>query len=283
MVDKNILMKNYNGTDWDNLFPISKAKNIITDLYGGINLEDWLRVKPIGSNALGFIDSAYLPNDCNLFGYRSDGVSFSNLITMEQNNIVKVGDYDALLWLVSNSYVSLRSPSNPSYQQIDAEGNPIGPGRTILHQGNTGGHLVVFSDGDHVLSQNIYSELHTLTVVNGQYPANSYNNFYYTIPRAGMYLFNVILKVKNAPTSVGAIRFGVEIIKASDQSTNQSDMQDVFYDPSAYGTPFISSTFMYRLSTGDQVKPIVKPLKEDVTITNGTKFYLYQLGDTIQA
>ena len=256
---------------------------INNQVYGDIleQIEDLRsRFTSIG-DAVETLGSLYVPNDHNLFGRKKDG-SYMNIGTVQQNDILQYGDEATrTMWLVAMGYHSLRSPSSPSYQKIDEDGDPVGPGRTILHQGNTGGHLVVFSVGEHPLKKNEYIEMHTLTNVNGCYPPDSYNNFYYKVPRAGMYFFNPIVKLRDEPPARGYLRFGLRIMRANGTVTN-SDMADVLYDPDVYGTPFISSSFGYRLSTGDQVQVIVKPINHEIVLDEGTKLYLYQLGDTIQ-
>jgi hypothetical protein len=230
--------------------------------------------------------SLYVANDDNLFGKTSTG-GHINIGTVQQNDILQYGDINAtIMWLLANNYISLRSPNSPSYQKIDGSGNTVGAGRTIFHQGNSCNHAVVFSTGTDYLTKNSYNTLFNLpttTDINGQFPVNSFdaNTGLYTIPRAGMYDFDISLKIDTAPPKKGYVRFALYILK-QDGTSVTSDMEDQFYDPTAYGTPFISGQFMYRLSAGDKVAVKIKPLTDDLTVSNGTKLYLYGLGDTIQ-
>lgn len=240
------------------------------------------RFKPVGKDALEIDGSIYIGNDHNLFGRTADG-KYYNLITPQNNGVLDIGDMDVpIMWLQTKGYHSLRAPLTPSYQEVDENGVPVAPGRTMLHQGNSSGHLVVFSVGEHELIQGMDNELHTLTEVNGVFPEGAYNNFYYKIPRAGMYHFSPTVSLKNAPTAPGYLRFSVRIMRASGGTTT-SVMQDVYYDPSKYGTPFLTASFMYRLSKDDQVQVVARPLNENLMIGNGTKLYIYQHGDTIQS
>lgn len=281
MVEKDIQMKHYNEEteQFENLNPLTTDENVMSKKHM-ISIADLLRFVPVGKDALETLGSVYIPNDHNLFGKTPEG-DYYNLITPQDNGILDIGDMKVpVMWLQTKGYHSLRAPLSPSYQKVDELGNPIGAGRTIKHQENSSGHLVVFSVGEHVLETGIYSELHTLTNVNGQFPPDSYSNFYYKIPRAGIYHFNPIIKLLNAPQSDGYLRFGIRFIRNG--QTTVSDMDDVYYNPSGYGTPFISSSFQYRFSKDDLVQVVVRPLKEQLTIGAGTKLYMYQLGDTIQ-
>lgn len=236
---------------------------------------------PVGDNALRAQDSVYLNNDANLFGYDNAG-GHTNIGTVQQNNLLQFGDMNAkTTWFVTDNYHSLRAPNSPSYQKVDSLGNAVGAGRTIKHQENSSYHLRVFANGDHALTKNIYTDLHTLTDVQDIFPPASYNNFAYIIPREGMYHFNLQMKIKTAPLNKGAIR--VAISKLSAGVTTVTDMGDIFYDPAQYATPFLNMSFDWKFKKDDQVTIKVNPLTENLVIENGTRLQIYVLGDTIQA
>jgi hypothetical protein len=242
------------------------------------------RFKPVGDTSLETDGSFYIPNDFNIFGRKSDNVSFSNLITMEQNNLVKVGDYDTdAMWLMSGVYQSFRAPLSPAYQQIDSQGNAVGTSKTMKHQGNSSNHLFVFGVGNHTCMMGEWIELHTLTNVGGQFPPNSYNNFAYTIPRDGMYDFTVTLKLSDQTpvTTKGAIRIAVSLLRGGVATIGE--MATVHYDPTTDLSPFLSASFKYKYNLGDQITIKIKPINENITLEEGTRLHLYGLGDTIQA
>jgi hypothetical protein len=244
-------------------------------------MNDFFRYEKIGDESLELLGSLYLKNDKNLFGRKSDG-THANLATMQDNNIAQYGDYAVpVMWFIAMDYFSFRSKGNPTYQQIDDNGNAIGSGRTILHQGNACNHAVVFSSGTQTLFKGVDNNINILNNVNGVFPTGNFVNGVYTIPRAGMYFYDVAVKLGVTPPRQGYIRFVAQITKP-DGSVITSNMEDVLYDPASYGTPFVSASFMYRHSNDDKVRILVHPLTDDVTIESGTKLYLYGLGDTIQ-
>lgn len=278
----------------------AKLNELIGQLEGGTAqyiqqlMEKWLadgtlaqiiagafRWELVGSDSLEAKGSIYLKNDNNLFGRKADG-TFTNIGTVQQNDIVQYGDFDSdVMWMVTSKYHSFRAPSSPSYQQLDpVTGAAVGVGRTILHQGNSSNHLVAFSVGDVTLHQNSNNTLTNLTNINGQFPPNSYTNLRYAIPRAGMYHFDITAKIKTQPPKAGYIRVVLSIMRGGQEIT--SDMQDMYYDPVSYATPFLSESFLYRLSKDDLVQVQLKPLNETITLEEGTKLYIYGLGDTIQ-
>lgn len=252
----------------------------------------WKQVNGSPSAAAG--ESVYMPNDSNLFGYMADGQTkpngdnWLNIGTVEQNSIILLGDFFNFfngvgqpLWIEANTYVSMRGQNSPSYQKLDANGNTVDPGRTIKHQGNSSYHFIGFANGDQTLPVNTYSTLNTITTVNLQFPPSSWDGTGYLIPRNGVYAFDVKVKIDQAVTRAGSIRFALYIVH-SDNSTTQSDIVDVDYNGS-YATPFKGTSFQYALSLGDRVYIQVKPLTDALTIGNGSQIHIYGLGDTIQS
>lgn len=239
----------------------------------------WTSVNGSASAKAG--ESVYLKNDTNLFGYLSDG-TFGNLATMEQNNIAKIGDFNIpTLWLAAMNYISLRAQNNPSFQLIDAEGNPVDDGRTLYHQGNNSYHLWAFASGSATLTKDVANPITNLTNINKVFPANAYVNGGYTIPRNGMYSHSVTVKLGTAPLAKGVIRVGIQ--KVADGVTSISEYADLHYDPTSYATPFLTVSFNAYYSKDDVITLTLEPQNENITIEEGTKLGLYILGDTIQA
>lgn len=232
-------------------------------------------------NAIKLLDSLYIGNDNNIFGYKADG-SYSNLATMEQNDIAKYGDFDIpTVWLMAQNYISLRAQNTPSFQLQDADGKPVGPGRTFFHQGNNCYHFIGFANSEQTLTKNVYQRATLFNSINGQFPPVSWGNNEYTIPRSGVYLFSPRIKITQPVTMDGVLRVRVSIVRASDGATDTSDMADIYYS-TAYDTPFLTTNFQYRLSKDDRVSIELRPYNENLTIGTGSSLNIYGLGDVIQ-
>ncbi|QZA69114.1 tail protein [Bacillus phage 010DV004] len=249
-----------------------------TDVSG---LQDLTRFTAVGTNALATKGSLYVKNDDNLFGYLSDG-NFTNLATVEQNNIAKLGDTYISTWLVGKDYVSIKAPSVSVVEQVNSDGSNISPARTMYHQGNFCNHAMFASTtGSLTLPVNVYTKLTVMDSIVSSFPQGKATGVSYTVPRAGIYTFNVTIKVTTAVTAAsGYIRFALNRDRGG--TVTDIDLQDVQYS-NAYGTPFLSANFIYKCEAGDILTPEVKPLTEDITIGAGTKCNMYFLGDSIQS
>ncbi|AYJ75183.1 putative minor capsid protein 1 [Bacillus phage BSP36] len=249
-----------------------------TDVSG---LKDLTRFTAVGTNALATKGSLYVKNDDNLFGYLSDG-NFTNLATVEQNNIAKLGDTYVSTWLVGKDYVSIKAPSVSVVEQVNSDGSNISPARTMYHQGNFCNHAMFASTtGSLTLPANVYTKLTVMDSIVSSFPQGKAAGVSYTVPRAGIYTFNITIKVSAALTATsGYVRFALNMDRGG--TVSDVDLQDVQYS-NAYGTPFLSANFIYKCNAGDIITPEVKPLTEDVTIGAGTKCNIYFLGDSITA
>lgn len=298
MANKNIQMRGKTGTTWDNLFPItylqnvkdSSGKTLIQYLADKVNngefnsLKDLVRFNPVGADALETKSSIYVPNDDNIFGRKVSG-EHTNIASVQQNDIMQFGDLKTdVMWFMAKNYFSFRSTGNPTYQQLDANGNNVGSGRTIMHQGNSTFHFIGFAVGSQVLTKSVYNDLRIIANVNGVFPQGAYNTSLneYTIPRAGAYMFQVSAKATSQLQGVGSNNAGsirVSLVVNGDRK----DIDDMQYNGVPNKTPFLTTSFMYRLSAGDKVSIQLNPFNEDITIGAGSKFNIYNLGDTIQA
>ncbi|AXH71141.1 hypothetical protein BSP38_099 [Bacillus phage BSP38] len=157
--------------------------------------------------------------------------------------------------------------------------------REAFHQGNFCNHAM-FSSSETVTSATLVKDTYTdltavLDTVVSSFPAGKATGASYTIPREGVYSFNITLKVTTAVTAAaGYIRFGLK--QSRGETVTDIDLQDVHYS-NAFGTPFLSANFIYKCNVGDVITPEIKPLTEDVTIGAGTKCNIYFLGDSITA
>ena len=247
-----------------------------TDVDG---LKGLTRFTAVGANSLATKGPLYIKNDDSLFGYMSDG-SFSNLATIEQNDIAKLGDTYANTWLVGKEYVSIKSPTVSVVEQFNADGSNKSEARTVYHQGNFCNHAMFSSTtGTLVLPVNVYTKLTVMDSIISSFPQGKAAGVSYTIPREGVYTFNITIKVSTDLTSAsGYVRFALNRDRGG--TVSDIDLQDVQYSNS-YGTPFLSANFIYKCDAGDILTPEVKPLTEDVTIGEGTKCNIYFLGDSI--
>jgi hypothetical protein len=282
--NNNTMIENWNDLiEWVETGSISESVTTKLNEWladGTLNSLTLGRFLPVGENAIKTIDSLYVPNDANIFGYKNDG-TYVNIGTVQDNNIVQYGDYNAdIMWLEAFNYHSIRAQNSPSFQKIDANKLPIEAGRTIKHQGNSSYHLRVVGVGEHILTKDSPTDLHTLTNVLHVFPPTAYNNFAYIIPREGMYGFNLQLKIKNIPLAKGVIRVSVSIL--SEGVSSIVEFADLAYDPATYGTPFLNTKFDWKFKKDDQVTVKVEALTENVTIGEGTRLQIYVLGDTIQ-
>lgn len=244
-------------------------------------LKDLTRFTAVGINALATKGSLYIKNDDNLFGYLSDG-NFTNLATVEYNNIAKLGDTYINTWLVGKDYVSIKAPSVSLVEQVNYDGSNISPARTMYHQGNFCNHaMFVSTTGSLTLPADVYTKLTVMDCIVSSFPQGKAAGVSYTVPRAGIYTFNITIKVSAAlKATSGYVRFALNI--DSDGTVSDVNLQDVQYS-NAYGTPFLSANFIYKCNARDIITPEVKPLTEDVTIGAGTKCNIYFLGDSITA
>lgn len=177
MVEKNIQMKGRNGTGWDNLYPFTYDSNVKDA--GGVPLTDLTsRFKKVGTTGLGFSASLFMGNDNNIFSYQSDGVNFSNMITLEQNNLLKIGDDGTtgtgvaipIMWIEATDHISILSPQVILPPLLTVK-SPSGTGKDLIAikdstvDSSTGvgvrmgaGGLVVIGSGE---SSNSEFDLHT--------------------------------------------------------------------------------------------------------------------------
>ncbi|PKR86099.1 hypothetical protein [Heyndrickxia camelliae] len=257
-------------------FPLLRDR--LTDSDGKIiNLQNLTRFEALGLLSLIVKGSLYIKNDYNIFGYLSDGVTYSNLATMEQNDIAKLGDDKARTWIMGKPYVRVMAPSFGLFEAWDSSYNPTTPLRDIYHSGNLTNHALIHQANNQVLTK-LASNKMTLGSPVTNFPSGSVTGGNtYTIPRKGIYLINMTIKVTTAVTLAnGYVRFGISHDVGG--TVTDRDFDDESYS-NVYNLPFLSTTFMYNFNAGDKVTPFVKPLNEDITIGAGSKFYIYYLGD----
>ncbi|AGY47360.1 minor capsid protein [Bacillus phage Grass] len=203
---------------------------------------------------------------------QTDVGGLKNLIS-SSNGAVDVGDAAMDATIKGKEKVSIAAPVlNVS-------------SRETYHQGNFCNHAI-FSGSETVtpatLAKDAYTDLTAvLDTVDSAFPAGSASAAAYTVPREGVYSFNVTVKVTTAVTATaGYIRFGLK--QSRGETVTDLDIQDVHYS-NAFGTPLLSATFIYKCAAGDVITPVIKPLTEDITVGTGSKCSIYFLGDSIQA
>ncbi|AUO79637.1 hypothetical protein BSP10_234 [Bacillus phage BSP10] len=203
---------------------------------------------------------------------QTDVGGLKNLIS-SSNGAVDVGDAAMDATIKGKEKVSIAAPVlNVS-------------SRETYHQGNFCNHAI-FSSSEAVapatLPKDTYTDLTAvLDTVDSAFPAVSASAAAYTVPREGVYSFNVTVKVTTAVTATaGYIRFGLK--QSRGETVTDLDIQDVHYS-NAFGTPLLSATFIYKCAAGDVITPVIKPLTEDITVGTGSKCSIYFLGDSIQA
>lgn len=102
MADKNILIKKYNGNDWDNIYPVTKAKNVT--LTTGGNVEDNLANKA-SLDVNGKVPLSQLPAIMNLFIVK-DATERNALTGIVKGNMAFETDtgktyiYDGTKWII---------------------------------------------------------------------------------------------------------------------------------------------------------------------------------------
>lgn len=241
------------------------------------------RLVALGLQALVFQGSAYLKNDNNLFGYLADGITAANLATMEQNDIAKFGDYNAVTWIAGKGYVSIRSPKLNIAEELNADGTSKKPLREVYHEGNKDFHATFGTNaGTQSMTKGTRNKINIITNVTSQFPAgNAYGvDGGYKIPRDGRYLFSTTVRPSGLTLAQSVLRFG--LFKNDGVTETAIDLQDVIAS-SAYGTGFYTATYMYDCKAGDIMIPFVNPLSEAIVAQAGTKHSVYFLGGTIQA
>lgn len=239
-------------------------------------IDDLLRFVGLGTDAIVYDGSIYVKNDHNIFGYDNAGEK-SNLATVQQNNIIQIGDFKHVMWLAAKDYITVKAPAMSIVEEVTASGGNITPARTVFHQGNSTYHALMHTSGSATKSipKNTYGKIDIVVNPISAFPEGSVKNQAYTIPRPGIYTFVITAKISSAlSVDRSYLRFGVE------RNGSFIDLSDVLVS-SAYGTPFISFNYMYQFDKGDTVAAAVKPLNEDLTIGAGSKFYIYFLGDAI--
>ncbi|MBX6361277.1 MAG: hypothetical protein IRZ03_14495 [Acidobacterium ailaaui] len=239
---------------------------------------DLARFEPNGQQSLTLKESLYIKNDKNLFGYNSDGSS-SSIASIEQNDIIKFGDFKNIAWIAAKDYVAIKAPAMSLTEQVDANGNNITPPRTIYHQGNFCNHAILYcTTGTQNLTKNSVNLISILDTTISAFPSYNVTNNSYIIPRKGVYVINITAKITTTVTATsGLMRFGIR--RNSGGTVTDIDINDQSYSSTAYGTPFLGTTFIYRFNQEDIVSPYLKPLNENITIGLGTKFNIYFLGD----
>lgn len=228
----------------------------------------------VGNGGLKAKSSFYLNNDDNFFGQTSSGKTV-NVATIQQNNILDIGNFDTDTWVRGKDKVSIRAPKIDITPEMDANGVATGPGREILHTGITAYHAKLHSTGNQTLTEGTNNVLTITSDIQSCFPAGSVSGTKYTIPKAGMYMFMVTLRPQAVTKQISMIQFGLEIRKGNDVSF--SDLGSEIAS-SAYQTAFIGKTFMFQLSQGDVIAPFAKPLNEDLIIGAGTRFFCYYMG-----
>jgi|GEM_PF-1977081 len=249
-----------------------------SNIVSAINeLKNLSRFEWLGLLSLILKGSLYLKNDNNLFGYSNNGNPI-NLATIQQNDIMKYGDFAAdIMWLVAKEYFSFRSKGNPTYQQLDDAGNPVGPGRTMYHQGNQAHHVILnTTSGTQTLTQNTRNYLTVLNSVVSHFPTGNLSGIDYTIPRTGVYAFNFVIRPTAVANQISILRLG--FTKDRIGTPSHTDALDIILS-SVYGTGFYNGTFFYHLAQGEVITPFANPLNENLTLQAGTKLYIYFLGD----
>lgn len=203
---------------------------------------------------------------------KTDVGGLQNLIS-SSSGVVDVGDATMDAVINGKSKVSVSSPM----LQVSS--------REAFHQGNFCNHTILASSEavtPVTLTKDAYTELTgVLDTVTSAFPAGSVSGATYTVPREGVYSFNITVKVTTAVTATaGYVRFGLK--QQRGETTTDIDIQDTHYS-NAFGTPFLSATFIYKCNAGDVITPEVKPLTEDITVGAGSKCNIYFLGDSIQS
>ena len=239
-------------------------------------IDDLLRFVGLGESAIIYDGSVYVKNDNNIFGYDNEGNKV-NLATVQQNNLIMLGDWTGPMWIAAKDYVTVKAPAMSLVEEINPNGTNITPARTILHQGNSCFHALMQTDGSTTqsISKNEWGTINILANSLSQFPVNSVSDQTYTIPRNGLYSFVITAKISSALTVERSyLRFGIQ------RNGSYVDLSDMLMS-SSYGTPFISLNYMYEFNKGDKISPAIKPLNEDITIGAGSKFFIYFQGDTI--
>ena len=253
-------------------------QSLTTDLSGEKTKTDTfiqeIPYEKIGIGGVKAKASFYLDNDNNIFTYTSDGKRV-NIATVQQNNILDIGNFDTDTWIRGKEKVSIRAPKIDITPEMNPDGTASGPGREILHTGITAYHAKLHSNGTQALTK---GNNNTLTITNDLqscFPTGSVSGSKYTIPKAGMYSFMITLRPQAVTQQISMIQFGLEIRKGADVSYTDLGAEIA---SSAYQTAFICKTFMFQLSQGDVVAPFIKPFNEDMTIGAGTRFFCYYMG-----
>lgn len=243
------------------------------------NLNDIARFTPLGQNAVVAKDSVYLLNDANLFGYLSDG-THANLATMEDSDVARLGDTNAVTWLMAKNYLSIRAPKAEIVEQVDSGYNAVSTPRTIYHQGNATYHAMFQTDGGtQILTQGANNKLNLLDDVVSSFPAGNATSGTgkFTVGRSGVYVVNYTVRPTAVTNTISVIRMGMT--KVSSGVTTEITMQDILAT-SSYATGFYGGTFIAKLAKDDTIQPWINPLSEQITAQSGTKFNVYYLGDT---
>lgn len=260
----------------EKLLTFQEYNNNADKLEAAMITEEDLPYTKLG-DALKLISSIYLGNDKNFFAYLSDG-TYVNMVTMEQNDIGKLGDYTIpKLWIAARDYVQLRAPK----VELATELNPDESAKTtreLFHVGNFCNHVNVFSSGNQTLTKLTNNKLSIMTSIQSSFPSGSFVNNAYTVPRTGIYDICFIAKVTTPLTSPDTyLRFGISRNRSG--TVTDIDLIDDMLSNS-YATPFAGKSILYSLNAGDIITPYINPLNEDVTIGSGTKFVVYFKGDT---
>jgi hypothetical protein len=252
----------------------------LNDNFSALNSEK--PYETVGIGGLKPLESLFLDNDNNLFGYDSQG-NLRNIATIQQNDITDLGNPDLVTWIRAKNYASVRAPKLEIVTQSNPDGTGSVPAREFLHQGNACHHAIFGTSGSgtQTLTQSQRNELSILGSVVSQYPSGSATSGTgaYVIPRNGVYMINIVAKISTAITQTNSyLRFGIKEVDGATSNVSYYDMEDKLAS-SSYGTPFIGCNFMYPLGVGDVITPFVNPLNENLTIGAGTKFNVYFMGD----
>jgi hypothetical protein len=242
------------------------------------NLSNLTRFEALGLLAMIAKGSVYLKNDQNLFGYLKDGITASNIATVEDNDIVRFGDEKTRAWIMGKDYVSIRSPKLELVEQWNSSYVGTTPTRTVYHSGNSTNHALFNVVGTQTLTQNTVNKLSIMNTIVSQFPSGNATSGTgaYKIPRSGVYVFQFTVRPTDITNSISLIRLGLS--KLTGGSSTDITGLDIMAT-SSYSTGFYGGTFMYPFDKDDIVSPWINPLTENVTIQAGTKFNLYYLGD----
>ena len=152
-------------------------------------------------------------------------------------------------------------------------------GKEVYNQGNFSNHVILNSvtATQDIVSGN-YTKLTALDTVVSSYPAGSVTEQSFTIPRSGVYVVDLTIKLTaDLAETIGYVRFGVKL-----NDTTDVDMQDVLYS-NANLRPILKASFVRSFSKGDVIYPQINPLTESIGVGAGSSFSVYFLGDRTPA